>query len=229
VHFAERIAAEQPYSPPGAWNQLDARPLEGFVFAVTPFNFTAIGANLPTAPAMMGCTVVWKPAATAVLSAHYVMEILREAGLPDGVINFVPGPARPIGEVALSHPDLAGVHFTGSTGVFQTMWKTVGEHIARYRTYPRMVGETGGKDFILAHPSADPETLAVAIVRGGYEYQGQKCSAASRVYVPDSLWKSGLRDRLLGLISEIRVGDPSDFRHFMSAVIDKASFENIRG
>jgi 1-pyrroline-5-carboxylate dehydrogenase len=231
VHFAARIAAEQPHTAPGSgmWNQLDARPLEGFVFVVTPFNFTAIGANLPSAPAMMGCTCVWKPAATAVYSAHVVMQILREAGLPDGVINFIPGPASAIGDVALSHPDLAGVHFTGSTGVFQHMWKAVGENIARYRTYPRMVGETGGKDFILAHPSADMDALATAIVRGGYEYQGQKCSAASRVYVPDTMWKNGLRDKLLALIAQIKVGDVSDFRNFMGAVIDRASFENIGG
>ena len=229
AHFAERIAAEQPLSPPGQWNQLDARALEGFVFAVTPFNFTSIGANLPTAPAMMGCTVVWKPAHTASLSAHFVMEILREAGLPDGVINFVPGPARTIGDACLAHRDLAGVHFTGSTGVFQQMWRTVGENIARYRTYPRLVGETGGKDFILAHPSADPEALAVAIVRGGYEYQGQKCSAASRIYVPESLWKGGLRDRVMAMIGEIRVGDVSDFSNFMGAVIDDKSWKNIAG
>ncbi|HEX6835221.1 MAG TPA: L-glutamate gamma-semialdehyde dehydrogenase [Polyangia bacterium] len=228
-HFAERIASEQPHSPPGVWNQLEARPLEGFVFAVTPFNFTSIGANLPTAPAMMGCTVVWKPAHTAMLSAHYIMEILHEAGLPDGVINFLPGPSSVIGNACLGHRDLAGVHFTGSTGVFQTMWKTVGENIAKYRTYPRLVGETGGKDFILAHPSADPEALAVAIVRGGYEYQGQKCSAASRVYVPESLWKGGLRDRVMSLIGELRVGDPSDFSNFMGAVIDDKSWKNIGG
>ncbi|HEY1585781.1 MAG TPA: aldehyde dehydrogenase family protein, partial [Polyangia bacterium] len=228
-HFAERIAGEQPFSPPGAWNQLEARPLEGFVFAVTPFNFTSIGANLPTAPAMMGCTVVWKPAHTAMLSAHFVMEILREAGLPDGVINFLPGPSSVIGNACLTHRDLAGVHFTGSTGVFQSMWKTVGENIARYKTYPRLVGETGGKDFILAHPSADPEALAVAIVRGGYEYQGQKCSAASRVYVPESLWKGGLRDRVMSMIGELRVGDPTDFGNFMGAVIDDKSWKNIGG
>jgi 1-pyrroline-5-carboxylate dehydrogenase len=227
--FAQRIAEEQPVSPPGQWNRLDARPLEGFVFAVTPFNFTSIGANLPTAPAIMGATVVWKPAHTAVLSAHHLMEVLRAAGLPDGVINFVPGPAAPIGEVALTHPDLAGVHFTGSTGVFQKMWQTVGLSIARYRTYPRMVGETGGKDFIVAHPSAELDALAVGIVRGGFEYQGQKCSAASRIYVPESLWKSGLRDRLLAMIGELRWGDVADFANFMGAVIDRASFDNIAG
>ena len=229
AHFAERIAAEQPHSGPGMWNQLEARPLEGFVFAVTPFNFTSIGANLPTAPAMMGCTVVWKPAPTAMLSAHWIMEILHEAGLPDGVINFVPGAPKAIGDVCLTHRDLAGVHFTGSTGVFQHMWRTVGENIGKYRTYPRLIGETGGKDFIVAHPSADPEALAVAIVRGGYEYQGQKCSAASRVYVPESLWKGGLKDRLLSLIGEIKMGDVADFTNFMGAVIDERSFKNIGG
>ncbi|HJZ87677.1 MAG TPA: L-glutamate gamma-semialdehyde dehydrogenase [Polyangia bacterium] len=229
AHFAERIYKEQPYSPPGMWNQLDARPLEGFVLAVTPFNFTSIGANLPTAPAMMGNVVVWKPARTATLSAWWIMQILREAGLPDGVINFVPGPAEAVSQVALPHAELAGIHFTGSTGVFQKMWRTVGENITRYRSYPRLVGETGGKDFIVAHPSADASALAVAVARGGYEYQGQKCSAASRVYVPESLWRGGLRDRLLALIGEIRMGDVADFRNFMGAVIDKASFENISG
>jgi 1-pyrroline-5-carboxylate dehydrogenase len=229
AHFAERIAAEQPYSPAGTWNRLDARPLEGFVFAVTPFNFTSIGGNLPTAPAMMGCTVVWKPAQTAILSAHVIMQILREAGLPDGVINLVSGRASMIGDACLNHRSLAGIHFTGSTGVFNQMWQTVGANLGagKYRTYPRMVGETGGKDFIVAHPSADPEALAVAIVRGGYEYQGQKCSAASRIYVPESMWKGGLRDRVLAMIGELRVGDIADFRNFMGAVIDKASFENI--
>jgi 1-pyrroline-5-carboxylate dehydrogenase len=228
-HFAARIAAEQPFSPPGMWNQLDARPLEGFVFAVSPFNFTSIGANLTTAPAMMGCTVVWKPAATGVLAGHVIMELLREAGLPDGVINFVPGPASMVGETALNHRDLAGIHFTGSTGVFQKMWQTVGQNIAKYKTYPRLIGETGGKDFILAHPSADIDALATAIVRGGYEYQGQKCSAASRIYVPDNLWKGGLKDRLLAMIGELKMGDPADFKNFMGAVIDRASFENIGG
>ena len=228
-HFAERIYHEQPYSPPGQWNMLDARPLEGFVLAISPFNFTSIGANLPTAPAMLGNVVVWKPARTAVLSSHWIMEILREAGLPDGVINFVPGPASGISDVALNHPDLAGIHFTGSTGVFQTMWQTVAQNIKKYKTYPRLVGETGGKDFILAHPSADPAALATAIVRGGYEYQGQKCSAASRIYVPESMWNGGLRDRVLAMIGELRVGDVADFRNFMGAVIDKNSFENISG
>jgi 1-pyrroline-5-carboxylate dehydrogenase len=229
AHFAERLLGEQPASGPGMWNQFDARPLEGFVLAVTPFNFTSIGANLPTAPAIMGNTVVWKPARTAVLSAHWIMEILREAGLPDGVINFVPAPANVFSEVTLAQPDLAGIHFTGSTGVFQTLWQKVAQNLERYRTYPRLVGETGGKDFIVAHPSADADALAVAIVRGGYEYQGQKCSAASRVYVPESLWRAGLKDRVLGMIGELRMGDVADFRNFMGAVIDKASFENIAG
>jgi 1-pyrroline-5-carboxylate dehydrogenase len=227
VHFAERIYREQPFSPTGVWNQLDARPVEGFVFAVTPFNFTSIGANLPTAPAMMGATVVWKPAATAVLAAHWVMQILREAGLPDGVINFLPGPSSQISEVVLSSPDLAGIHFTGSTGVFQTLWQKVSANLTRYKTYPRLVGETGGKDFIVAHESADLDALAAAIVRGGYEYQGQKCSAASRIYVPEAMWKGGLRDRVMGMIGEIGVGDIADFRNFMGAVIDQKSFDNI--
>ena len=225
VHFAERIYAEQPYSPPGMWNQTDARPLEGFVFAVTPFNFTAIGANLPTAPAMLGNTVVWKPAKTAMLSAHWVLQILREAGLPEGVINFVPGNSSAVGKAALESPHLAGVHFTGSTGVFHQMWQTIGQNLPRYRTYPRLVGETGGKDFILVHPSADVAAVAVAIVRGGFEYQGQKCSAASRIYVPESMWKGGLRDRLVGMIRELKMGDVADFTNFMGAVIDRPAFE----
>ena len=227
VHFAERIADEQPFSPPGAWNQLDARPLEGFVYAITPFNFTSIGANLPTAPAIMGTTVIWKPATTAMLSAHYIMEILREAGLPDGVINLLPGPSAALSEVLLNDPALAGIHFTGSTGVFQSLWQTVAGNIRRYKTYPRLVGETGGKDFIIAHESADPQALAVAIVRGGYEYQGQKCSAASRIYVPEAMWKGGLRERVVGIIDELRMGDVSDFCNFMGAVIDQKSFDNI--
>ncbi len=228
-HFAERIHDEQPFSPPGAWNQLDARPLEGFVYAITPFNFTSIGANLPTAPAIMGCTVVWKPAATAMLSAHYIMEILREAGLPDGVINLISGPSGALSEVLLADPNLAGIHFTGSTGVFQTLWKSVSGNLEKYRTYPRLVGETGGKDFILAHSSADEQALAVAIVRGGFEYQGQKCSAASRIYVPVDRWQGGLRDRVLGMVAELRMGDVSDFCNFMGAVIDEKSFTSISG
>jgi 1-pyrroline-5-carboxylate dehydrogenase len=229
AHFAQRIYEEQPAPSPGTWNILDARPLEGFVLAVTPFNFTSIGANLPVAPAMLGNVVLWKPASTAVLSSHVIMQVLREAGLPDGVINFIPAPPQVISETALVHPQLAAIHFTGSTGVFQTMWQTVGQNIARYRTYPRLVGETGGKDFILAHASADVDALAVAIVRGGFEYQGQKCSAASRIYVPQSLWRGGLRDRVAGLTAELRMGDVSDFRNFVGAVIDKKSFDNIGG
>ncbi|MFZ5468809.1 MAG: L-glutamate gamma-semialdehyde dehydrogenase [Myxococcota bacterium] len=228
VHFAEQLLSNQPLSGPLMWNMTDYRPLDGFVLAVTPFNFTSIGLNLPTAPALMGNTVVLKPAGTAIYSAWYVMELLREAGLPDGVINFVPGKGSTIGNTAIPHPDLGGIHFTGSTGTFQHMWRQVGENIARYKQYPRLVGETGGKDFIFAHPSAvdDLEALAVAIVRGGFEYQGQKCSAVSRVYLPESVWAK-LRPRLLQLISELKVGDVGDFRNFMGAVIDEASFKNV--
>jgi 1-pyrroline-5-carboxylate dehydrogenase len=225
-HYAQELYSEQPLSPAGIWNQLEYRPLEGFVYAITPFNFTAIGANLPTAPALMGNTVVWKPASTAVLSGYYVMKILEEAGLPPGVINFVPGDAGPISDAVLSHEDLAGVHFTGSTGVFNSMWKTIGANMARYRSYPRIVGETGGKDFIVAHASADPAAVAVAIVRGGFEYQGQKCSAASRVYVPKSIWPD-VRDRAVAMIRDIKMGHVQDFRNFMGAVIDKKAFDKI--
>jgi 1-pyrroline-5-carboxylate dehydrogenase len=208
------------------WNQLDYRPLEGFVYAVTPFNFTSIAGNLPTAPALMGNTVVWKPASAAIPSAFAIMKLLEAAGLPPGVINFVPGNASVVSDVVLNHRDLAGVHFTGSTAVFNSMWRTIGEQIDRYRSYPRIVGETGGKDFIVAHASADPLALAVAIVRGGYEYQGQKCSAVSRVYVPRSLW-SDVRDRLVAMAQQLKVGDVQDFRNFMGAVIDKKAFDNI--
>ncbi len=224
--FAQGIYDTQPTSTDEVWNQLDFRPLEGFVYAITPFNFTAIAGNLPTAPAMMGNTVVWKPASSAMLSAHYIMALLEEAGLPPGVINLVAGDARMISDTLLADRDLAGVHFTGSTDVFNGMWKTIGANMARYRSYPRIVGETGGKDFILAHPSADPVALAVAIVRGGFEYQGQKCSAASRVYVPQSLWKE-VRDRAVGMIEDIKMGDVSDFRNFMGAVIDQRAFDKI--
>jgi 1-pyrroline-5-carboxylate dehydrogenase len=226
--YAQDLYEEQPISVAGMWNQMDYRPLEGFVYAVTPFNFTAIGGNLPTAPALMGNTVVWKPASTAMLSAYYVMKLLEDAGLPPGVINFVPGDASEVSDVLLSHRDLAGVHFTGSTNVFNSMWKTIGANMSRYASYPRIVGETGGKDFIVAHPSADAEALAVAIVRGGYEYQGQKCSAASRVYVPRSLW-NGVRDRVIAMIEELRMGDVCDFRNFVGAVIDKKAFDKISG
>jgi 1-pyrroline-5-carboxylate dehydrogenase len=227
VHFLRRLLeSEQPVSGAGMWNQVELRPLEGFVFAVTPFNFTSIAGNLPTAPALMGNTVVWKPAASAMYSAWTILELLRAAGLPDGVINLVSGPAAEIGDQALRHPDLAGVHFTGSTGVFQHMWQMVGQHISSYRTYPRLVGETGGKDFILAHESADEDALVAAIVRGGYEYQGQKCSAVSRVYVPQALW-ARVKDRLISEVSDLRVGDVADFRNFMGAVIDRRAFESI--
>ena len=188
------------------WNQLDYRPLEGFVYAVTPFNFTSIAGNLPTAPALMGNTVIWKPASSAMLCAYYIMKLLEEAGLPPGVINFVPGDAAMISDKLLAHRDLAGVHFTGSTAVFNSMWKTIGASMSRYKSYPRIVGETGGKDFIVAHASADPEALAVAIARGGFEYQGQKCSAASRVYVPESIWPE-VRDRTVAIMKDIKMGD----------------------
>jgi len=230
IHYAERIHAEQPLSVAGSgmWNALDYRGLEGFVYAITPFNFTAIGGNLPTSPAIMGCTVVWKPAATASYSNYLVFRLLQEAGLPPGVINFVPGPAAVISERLLADRHLGGIHFTGSTEVFQTLWKQVASNLTGYADYPRLVGETGGKDFILAHPSADVDALATGIVRGAFEYQGQKCSAASRAYVPESIWPK-LRERVLGLLSDARVGDPADFRNFMGAVIDKKSFDKIKG
>ncbi|MGH3031269.1 MAG: L-glutamate gamma-semialdehyde dehydrogenase [Gaiellaceae bacterium] len=221
--FMTRIYEEQPLSSPGMWNRMEYRPLEGFVLAVTPFNFTAIAGNLPASPALMGNTVVWKPAGTAMLSAYYVMRLLQEAGLPDGVVNLVYGSGAEIGNAALASPDLAGVHFTGSTPVFQGMWKTIGKNIESYRSYPRIVGETGGKDFIVAHPSADVDALATAIVRGSFEYQGQKCSAASRVYAPANLWPD-LKERLVEQVRELRVGDVSDFSNFMGAVIDSSSF-----
>jgi 1-pyrroline-5-carboxylate dehydrogenase len=221
--FMRRIYEEQPISSPGVWNRMEYRPLEGFVFAVSPFNFTAIGANLSTSPALMGNTVVWKPASTAAYSAYYVMRVLQEAGLPPGVVNLVYGSGATIGDAALASPELAGVHFTGSTGVFQGMWRTIGGNIERYRSYPRIVGETGGKDFIVAHPSADVEEVAAAIVRGSFEYQGQKCSAASRVFAPQNLWPE-LRERLVEEVKEIKMGDVADFSNFMGAVIDGSSF-----
>jgi 1-pyrroline-5-carboxylate dehydrogenase len=224
--FAQELYNEQPESNHTMWNQLDYRPLEGFVYAVTPFNFTAIGGNLPTSPALMGNTVIWKPASSAMLSGWYVLKLLEAAGLPPGVINFVPGDAAMISEILLAHRDLAGVHFTGSTAVFNSMWKTIGANMNRYRSYPRIVGETGGKDFIIAHPSADPQALAVAIARGGFEYQGQKCSAASRVYIPKSIWPQ-VRDATTGMIEQIRMGDIRDFRNFMGAVIDEKAFRKI--
>lgn len=226
--FAAELLSEQPVSTTAMWNQSDYRPLEGFIYAVSPFNFTAIGGNLTTTPAMMGNTVVWKPAATAMLTAYYTMKLLEAAGLPPGVINLVSGNPAEISNVVLDSPDLAGIHFTGSTAVFNSMWKRVGENIGRYRSYPRLVGETGGKDFIVAHPSADAQALAVAIVRGGYEYQGQKCSAASRVYVPQSLWPE-VKDRAVAMMRDIRMGDVADFRTFMGAVIDHKAFTKISG
>jgi len=228
VHFAERLYREQPGSAPGAWNRLDHRPLEGFVYAITPFNFTAIGGNLPTAPALLGNVVVWKPAATAALSNWHFFRLLEEAGLPPGVINFVPGDPAAVSDVLLGHRMLAGIHFTGSTAVFRLLQQRVAQSLERYAGYPRIVGETGGKDFVLAHASADVDALAVALVRGAYEYQGQKCSAASRAYVPDSLWPA-VRDRVVAMIGEIRVGDVADFRNFMGAVIDRRAFERISG
>jgi 1-pyrroline-5-carboxylate dehydrogenase len=228
AHFTQELAAQQPNSAPGIWNRLEYRPLEGFVYAITPFNFTSIAGNLPTAPAMLGNVAIWKPSDKAVYSGYYIMKLLEEAGLPPGVINFVPGDAPAITESLLSSPDLAGIHYTGSTAVFRSIWKSVGERLDRYSGYPRLVGETGGKDFIVAHPSADPTELATAIVRGGYEYQGQKCSAASRVYVPRSLWPE-VKQIALEMIGRIEVGDPADFRNFMGAVIDRTSFDKITG
>ena len=226
VAFARQILAEQPVSGPGVWNRTDHRPLEGFVYAVTPFNFTAIAGNLPTAPALMGNTVVWKPAHTQQLAAHLLMDLLEEAGLPPGVINMVTGDGIVTSQVALADSDLAGIHFTGSTRVFQYMWRTVGENIARYRSYPRMVGETGGKDFVVAHPSADPAVLLTAMVRGAFEYQGQKCSAASRAYLPASLW-AGLKDELVDQVEGLAMGPVTDLSNFMGAVIDDRSFARL--
>jgi 1-pyrroline-5-carboxylate dehydrogenase len=226
VGYADELYREQPINSTGVWNQLEYRPLEGFVYAVSPFNFTAIGGNLSTSPALMGGVSIWKPASSAMLSAWHVFKVLEAAGLPPGVINFLPGSASMITDGLLASPDLAGIHFTGSTEVFQSMWKTIGGNIARYKSYPRLVGETGGKDFIMAHPSADAQAVAVAIVRGGFEYQGQKCSAASRIYVPQSLWKE-VRDSAIAMMGEIKMGDVRDFRNFMSAVIDKKAFDKI--
>jgi 1-pyrroline-5-carboxylate dehydrogenase len=226
--YLVRIYEEQPISSPGVWNRMEYRPLEGFVFAISPFNFTAIGANLTTSPVLMGNAVVWKPASTQALSAWYTLRLLEEAGLPPGVINLVFGPGAELGDAALSSPELAGVHFTGSTGVFHSIWRTVGGNIEKYRNYPRIVGETGGKDFILAHPSADPEAVATAIVRGSFEYQGQKCSASSRLYLPSNLWGE-IRESLERDVSSIAMGDVRDFKNFMGAVIDETSFKTQAG
>ena len=229
VAFARRILADQPYSPPTTWNRMDHRPLDGFVLAITPFNFTSIAGNLPTAPAIMGNTVVWKPSPTQQLAAHYTMRLLEAAGLPAGVINVVTGEGPPVSEGAITHPNLAGIHFTGSTRVFQLLWRTVGERLASYRGYPRLVGETGGKDFVLAHPSADPDTLASGLVRGAFEYQGQKCSAASRAYLPRSLWEAGLGERLAAETRAVTYGDVTDFANFGGAVIDRRAFDKLVG
>ena len=224
VYFARQIMAEQPVAnSPGIWNRLDHRPLEGFVYAITPFNFTAIGGNLPTAPALMGNTVIWKPSPTQQLAAHHTMRLLEAAGLPPGVINLVTGDGIAVSEVALAHADLAGIHFTGSTPTFQRLWRTVGENIADYRSYPRIVGETGGKDFVLAHPSADVDVLRTALVRGAFEYQGQKCSAASRTYIARSVWER-MRDDFVSLTESLTMGDTADLSNFMSAVIDERAF-----
>ena len=226
VHFARMIEAHQPFSPPGVDNRMDYRPLEGFVLAVAPFNFTSILCNLPTAPAIMGCTVLWKPASTAVYSAWMFHQLLREAGLPDGVINFVPGDGASVGPVAVASEHLAGLHFTGSAGTFQKLWQGIGQNIGHYRSYPRIVGETGGKDFVIAHASADTEAVATALARGAFEYQGQKCSAASRAYIPESLWP-GVRQRLLDDVSSMTMGSVEDFTCFINAVIDAKAYGNI--
>lgn len=227
-YYMRFVYDQQPDSAKGIWDYAEYRALEGFVFAVTPFNFTSIAGNLPTAPAMMGNTVLWKPASSAVFSAYHILKVLQAAGLPDGVINFVPGRGGNVGDPVLASPHFAGVHFTGSTAVFHDMWRTVGANIAKYKGYPRIVGETGGKDFIFAHPSAEPVALATAMVRGAFEFQGQKCSAASRAYVPKSLWPE-VKKNLLGQVSEIKMGPPTDFRNFFSAVIDKNAFKDHKG
>ena len=224
VHYAKQILTDQPIAnSPGIWNRTDHRPLEGFVYAITPFNFTAIAGNLPTAPALMGNTVVWKPSPTQQLAASLTMELLEEAGMPPGVINMLPGDGLEVSKVALAHPDLAGIHFTGSTPTFQHLWRTVGENIASYRSYPRIVGETGGKDFVLAHPSADPDVVRTALIRGAFEYQGQKCSAASRAYVARSVWDR-MKGSFLEEVEALPMGDVTDFSNFMGAVIDARAF-----
>ncbi len=225
-YYMQQIYQQQPQSSKGCWNYVEHRPLEGFVFAVTPFNFTSIAGNLPTAPAMMGNVVLWKPASSTVYTAYFIMQLLRVAGLPDGVINMVPGPGASVGNPVMASPHLAGVHFTGSTSVFQDMWKTIGNNIAKYRTYPRIVGETGGKDFIFAHHSADLDALTTAMVRGAFEYQGQKCSAASRAYIPSSIWPE-LKQKLIAAVKRIRMGSPEDFTNFMGAVIDRGAYQSI--
>jgi len=226
AHYMAQLMQDQPISSAGMWNRVEYRPLEGFVFAVTPFNFTSIAGNLPTSPALVGCVSLWKPASSAVYSAYFLMKLLEEAGLPKGVINFIPGSGGKVGNPVMKNPWLAGIHFTGSTPVFQDMWKTVGENIASYKAYPRIVGETGGKDFIFAHNSSDVDALVTATIRGAFEYQGQKCSAASRMYIPKSMWPT-FREKYLAEMSKLRMGNPEDFTNFMAAVIDKAAFESI--
>ncbi len=226
-YYAQQIYKEQPlHSPKGTWNYTQQRPLEGFIFAVTPFNFTAIGGNLPTSPAIMGNVVLWKPASSAIYAPYFIMKILQEAGLPDGVINFIPGSASVVGDICIKHPLMAGIHFTGSTAVFQKMWKDVGENISKYKNYPRIVGETGGKDFVFAHSSADIRKLVVALVRGAFEYQGQKCSAASRAYIPKSIWKQTW-EVMEAELKKLKMGDVEDFTNLINAVIDESAFESI--
>jgi 1-pyrroline-5-carboxylate dehydrogenase len=226
TYYMEQIYSQQPISGPGMWNHVEYRALEGFVFAITPFNFTAIGGNLPTSAALMGNTVLWKPASTAVYSGYYLMKLFQEAGLPDGVINFLPGSGGKVGGPVMDQPSLAGIHFTGSTDVFHDMWVTLGKNIKKYKTYPRVVGETGGKNFVMVHPSAQIDAVVTALVRGAFEYQGQKCSAASRAYVPEGLW-SEIRDRFVAEVRTIKMGDVTDFSNFMGAVIDQGAFESI--
>jgi len=226
-YYAQQIYKEQPlHSPKGTWNYTQQRPLEGFIFAVTPFNFTAIGGNLPTSPAIMGNVVLWKPASSAIYAPYFIMKILQEAGLPDGVINFIPGSASIVGDICIKHPLMAGIHFTGSTAVFQKMWKDVGENIAKYKNYPRIVGETGGKDFVFAHNSADIRKLVVALVRGAFEYQGQKCSAASRAYIPKSIWNKTW-EIMDSELKKLKMGGVEDFTNLINAVIDESAFETI--
>ena len=224
--YMEEIYKNQPYSPKGVWNRLEQRPLEGFVFAVTPFNFTSIAGNLQTAPAMMGNTVLWKPASSAVFSGYYLMKLFQEAGLPDGVINFIPGAGSKVGPKVMESPLLSGIHFTGSTPVFQSMWKNIGNNIAKYKSYPRIVGETGGKDFVFVHNTANVDEVVTGLVRGAFEYQGQKCSAASRSYIPSSLWTE-IKKKMIKTVNSVKMGDPKDFTNFINAVIDKSAFNSI--
>jgi 1-pyrroline-5-carboxylate dehydrogenase len=227
TYYMQEIYEDQPpYSPEGQWNRVEQRPLEGFIFAITPFNFTSIAGNLPTSPAMMGNVVLWKPASSAVYVAYFLMQMFKEAGLPDGVINFIPGSGGSVGRPVMARKELAGIHFTGSTPVFQNMWKTIGDNIANYETYPRIVGETGGKDFVFAHPTAEVQALETALIRGAFEYQGQKCSAASRAYIPESIWGQ-LKDSLVATTNGIKMGDPMDFTNFFNAVIDKGAYDTI--